>query len=159
MHRRSTGTRVRAALKETRAVYERADESYRRFSCPRSGDCCHFAHTGREPWLWRAEWLLLLDYLNKHGMGLPAPRADGGCPFLDSAGARCSVYAARPFGCRTFFCGRRAGPAREPLEAVVELSKRLERVSLDCAPEWEEPRTLSDWWKGEWARGSMPEVD
>jgi uncharacterized protein len=116
----------RLAVQEVSTVYRLADESYRPYSCPGSAECCQLATTKREPWLWPVEWELLLA---AKGGQVPPPRPDGGCPFLDADGQRCSVYASRPFGCRTFFCHRVSGPAREPIEAMAVLSARLERVA------------------------------
>ena len=123
----------RAALQELQAVYRGADAAYRPYSCPGTAECCQLATTGREPWLWPVEWEFLLA---AKGGQVPEERADGGCPFLEADGKRCSVYASRPFGCRTFFCHRIRGPAREPIEAVALLSERLDRVAhtldVDC---------------------------
>jgi Fe-S-cluster containining protein len=120
----------RAALKELRAVYAHADAAYAPYSCPASGECCQLARRGRSPWLWQPEWLLLLEQLEAEKRPLPLARPDGGCPFLDAEGKRCTVYASRPFGCRTYFCERVRGPPREPVERVAELLSRLERVAL-----------------------------
>jgi len=127
-------------LKELRTVYRQADAAYAPFSCPASGECCQLATTRRQPWLWWPEWLLLT---RQHP--LPPPRADGGCPYLDAAGRRCTVYADRPFGCRTFFCGRIQGPARQPAETVSALLVRLERLSERLRPALAAPRPLLDW--------------
>ncbi|MGC3998833.1 MAG: YkgJ family cysteine cluster protein [Anaeromyxobacter sp.] len=59
--------------------------------------------TKRQPYLWPSEWRVLMEHLKREKRALPPPRADGACPFLDASGKRCSVYEARPFGCRTFF--------------------------------------------------------
>jgi len=135
------GTRERErALKEVRAVYRQADAAYAPFSCPASGECCQLSRTGRQPWLWQPEWELL-----SRGRPLPPPREDGGCPYLDAAGLRCTVYADRPFGCRTFFCARIRGPARQPAETVGALLERLERVSQRVAPALKAPRPLLEW--------------
>lgn len=137
--------RVRASLTQLRALYGKADAAYAPFSCPASGDCCQLSTTRREPWLWLPEWLMLLDRLRRDGRPLPPDRADGGCPFLDKSGRRCSVYADRPFGCRTFFCGRKKGPAHEPLEQVVALSQKLEALSQELDPDLTGPRPLTEW--------------
>ncbi len=128
------------AVRELRVIYQRADEAYARFSCPASGECCQLARTQRQPWLWAPEWRLLSG---RHG--LPPPREDGGCPYLDSAGLRCTAYADRPFGCRTFFCERIQGPARQPVEAVDGLLRRLEAVSQRAEPSVTGPRPLLEW--------------
>src|SRR5690606_39132397 len=139
---------VRAALQQTMAVYRLADAAYAPFSCPASGECCQLSKTGREPWLWLPEWLLLLEHVRRERGGeLPADRADGGCPFLDAAGRRCTVYADRPLGCRTYFCHRVKGPSREPLETMVALSRRLEHAAAALAGDGpvEGPRPLTEW--------------
>jgi Fe-S-cluster containining protein len=132
----------RTAFAELKAVYRLADAAYRPYSCPGTAECCQLAATRREPWLWPVEWELLLE---AKGGEVPAPRADGGCPFLEADGQRCSVYASRPFGCRTFFCHRIRGPAREPIEAVALLSQRLERVAQTLDAEACAPRPLLAW--------------
>jgi uncharacterized protein len=136
---------LRAAVLEVRAIYRRADALYAPYSCPASGECCQLSTTQRQPWLWRPEWEVLLARLTRDERPVPPPRADGGCPFLDAAGKRCTVYADRPLGCRTFFCGRRRGPAREPLDDMVRLSQRLETVSRTLEPEVSSPRPIFDW--------------
>ena len=132
----------RAVLNEVRAVYRKADAAWAPFSCPASGECCQLQRTGRQPWLYPGEWEVLTETLA--GRPLPPAREDGGCPFLDGSGARCSVYAGRPFGCRTFFCGRVRGPGREPAEVADALLRRLDAVHqfLEGAGA---PRPLKDW--------------
>jgi uncharacterized protein len=135
----------RTAFQELRAVYRLADAAYRPYSCPGTAECCQLASTKREPWLWPVEWEFLLA---AKGGVVPAPRADGGCPFLEADGLRCSVYASRPFGCRTFFCHRIRGPAREPIEAVALLSERLQRVAETLDADAPAPRPLLAWADG-----------
>jgi Fe-S-cluster containining protein len=136
--------RWRAAVTETRAVYVKADETWRPYSCPSSADCCHKAMSSRPPWLWPSEWRLLVDALAREKRPLPPPRADGACPFLDAAGKRCTVYASRPFGCRTFFCEKVKGPSVQPSEGTNALLERLEalNVALDAGAK---PRSLPEW--------------
>ena len=117
--------------RETRVIYEQADALWARWSCPASGECCQLQKTKREPWLYPSEWRVLA------GDGpLPPPREDGACPFLDARG-RCSRYADRPLGCRTFFCSRVKGPASQPAVKMNALYERLARVN-----DGEEPRPL-----------------
>ncbi len=139
------------ALQELRVLYRQADAAYAPFSCPASGECCQLAKTKRQPWLWAPEWKLLT-----HQRPLPPPRADGGCPYLDAAGLRCTVYADRPFGCRTFFCQRIRGPERQPAETVNALLERLERVSQRILPSLTGPRPLLEWHAEAWAREEQP---
>lgn len=126
---------VRSAVLETRAVLAKADAVYAPFSCPGTAECCQLAVTGREPWLWPSELELLREALRRQGRALPPARADGACPFLDASGKRCSVYAERPFGCRTFFCHRIQGPARQPIEDTNALLERLAALNLVHWPE------------------------
>ncbi|HSP80581.1 MAG TPA: YkgJ family cysteine cluster protein [Myxococcaceae bacterium] len=139
------------ALKELRAIYRQADAAYAPFSCPASGECCQLAKTKRPPWLWGPEWRLLV---REHP--LPAPREDGACPYLDAAGKRCTVYADRPFGCRTFFCERIRGPARQPADTVNALLVRLERVSERLEPSRTSPRPILEWHEEAWAGQEHP---
>lgn len=128
------------ALRELRAIYRQADAAYAPFSCPASGECCQLSTTRRQPWLWYPEWKLLASH-----RPLPPPREDGGCPYLDAEGRRCTVYADRPFGCRTFFCERIRGPARQPADTVDALLRRLEAVSQRVRPSLTGPRPLLEW--------------
>jgi hypothetical protein len=86
--------------------------------CDCSTECCRFGLTGREPWVTVAEWQLVVAEVRRQGRRLPPAgdddddeHAEGRCPFLDVDAAdptrgRCRIYAARPLGCRTFFCER-----------------------------------------------------
>ncbi len=134
----------RRARSEVAAVYRRADAAYGPFCCPASGECCQLAKTGRPPWLFEAEWRYLQHALAEAGRSLPPAREDGGCPFLDEQGRRCTVYAARPLGCRTFFCGRRTGRGREPTEEMSHLTRRLEAATALIAA-GTEPHPLQSW--------------
>ncbi|MBL8956286.1 MAG: YkgJ family cysteine cluster protein [Myxococcaceae bacterium] len=112
---------------ETRVIYAKADTLWSRWSCPASGECCQLAKTKREPWLYPSEWRVLTKE-----RPLPPPRADGACPFL--AEGRCTRYADRPLGCRTFFCERIRGPASQPAHEMNALLERLARVNGDAEP-------------------------
>ena len=129
------------ASTELAAVYRVADAAYAPYSCPATAECCQLAARGREPWLWEVEWQALRDAVPS----LPPRRADGGCPFLDATGQRCTAYANRPLGCRTFFCHRRQGPAHEPVAQMDQLQRRLETVARRLNPDEAGPRRLSDW--------------
>ncbi len=103
------------------AVLGQADRHLDGWSCPRSADCCQLDEAGREPYLTEVEWQVIEAEVGRQGRKLPADRDDGSCPFL-SADRRCTIYQARPLGCRTFFCERAtpAGPyPRADLGALV----------------------------------------
>ena len=84
---------------------------------------------------------------------LPPPRADGGCPFLDGAGKRCTVYEDRPLGCRTFFCHRMTGPAEVPSNVTNALFERLKALNLALDDE-AQVRSLPQWYEAERERGT-----
>jgi hypothetical protein len=134
------------ALDETRALLERASEVWRRWGCPASGQCCQLATTGREPWLWPTEWQVLREALAAAGREVPAPRPDGGCRLLDAGGLRCSVYEARPSGCRTYFCERAEGPVL-PGQRTHEVLDGLTSVNVALDPGCE-PRSITRWLSG-----------
>jgi Fe-S-cluster containining protein len=105
---------LRALLDELSAIYGRVDQLYAGYGCPSSTECCRFAVTGREPYVTSIERLAVERALAARGGALsPKKRAlpllpardEAICPLLDQHG-RCAVYAARPFGCRTFWCHR-----------------------------------------------------
>ncbi len=134
----------RRAVTETRAVLRKASETWARHSCPASGECCQLSVTKRQPYLWPSEWRVLMEHLKREKRALPPPRADGACPFLDASGKRCSVYEARPFGCRTFFCGRIIGPSKIPADETNTLLERLTALNV-AVDERAEPRAMLDW--------------
>lgn len=114
------GPQARDAL----TILRDADAATAGMTCDASTTCCRFGVTGREPYLTGAEWALVVAEVKRQGRKMPtldvrAADADERCPFLDDGG-RCRVYAARPLGCRTFFCER----ARGPDGAAVDLDKR-----------------------------------
>lgn len=125
--------RVRRAL----TVLAAADHELAGWTCPASTECCRFGLTGREPYLTAAEWDALATEVARQGRKLPAaPRDkddDGTCPFLSAAG-RCTVYAARPLGCRTFYCDRASPAGRYPRARLAELVHELESLSRPAAP-------------------------
>jgi Fe-S-cluster containining protein len=129
-------------LNQARRVLVAADDLYRPYSCPASAECCQLSKTGRQPWLWPVEWALITARLEREGRPIPAARSEGACALLDADGRRCTVYQDRPFGCRTFFCHRASGPARQPLEATNALQRKIESVSARLDPDCSGPRPL-----------------
>ncbi len=137
--RRAHADRTAARALET--LYRQADQAWAGFRCPGTAECCQLAKRGREPWLWGVEW----DALRRVVPKLPPPRADGGCQFLDAEGRRCTVYASRPLGCRTYFCHRATGPGKEPTEEMDRLQRRLETIARGVRPDEPGPRPLTVW--------------
>jgi Fe-S-cluster containining protein len=82
------------------------------------------------------------------GRKLPPAPADEErtCPFLVEA--RCSIYASRPLGCRTYFCARVTGPGAPPRHALAALVPRLCALAESASPRDPQPRTLSSWLAG-----------
>lgn len=129
-------------LGELARVYAELDRRLDGFGCDASTDCCHFERTGREPWVTDLEWALVAKALGRLG-GRDAVAAknrrslplvgEGRCPLLDGDG-RCSVYEARPLGCRTFFCERVQGPGRVPRDAVRDALREIQALSERFSP-------------------------
>jgi Fe-S-cluster containining protein len=53
------------------------------------------------------------------------PHPQDACPMLGHNG-RCTIYAHRPFGCRTHFCAAAGGPY--PRQHVADLIRRMEAL-------------------------------
>jgi Fe-S-cluster containining protein len=131
------------ALADLQAYYARVDQAQPNFSCPRRGRCCQLRTTGREPYLWQLEWEALAKVVAERGGKLPVAREDGGCRFLAEDGTSCSVYASRPFGCRTFGCELSSGHGRAERERLRLLTRELTELALAFDPEDGGPRPLS----------------
>jgi uncharacterized protein len=137
-------------LAALRAIYAETDAALAGWSCSASTDCCRFAVTGREPYLWPNEWALVERALGARGglkrrRGLPIVDEERTCPLLDGSG-RCTVYDSRPFGCRTYFCDRAEGPERRPpRDRLAELGRRVMALAERADPRAGGPRPLSRW--------------
>lgn len=123
-------------------------------ACDASTDCCRFGVTGREPYPTALELHELGRAVRARG-GLPKRRLlptafERRCALLSDEG-RCLVYAARPFGCRTFFCDRAVSPAASKKDAralrdeVARLGREIAELSAKFAPSDHGPRPLSRW--------------
>ena len=119
---------IQAAIAEVRAIYAELERRPAARGCQARAECCRFEITGLTPQLTRGEALLAAKAFRASGRkALPEPE-DGTCPLLDPATARCRIYDARPFGCRTHFCDAAGGPY--PRKMVLDLIRRLEAVDL-----------------------------
>jgi hypothetical protein len=148
-------------LDRARATLALASDVVAGTSCDCSTECCRFGLTGREPWVTRAEWELLVVELRRQGRRLPRVDAladtapddvadEGRCPFLRDDGAgggSCLVYLARPLGCRTFFCERAVHPDGRRGRLSTPTQRALRPLSGDLAAlsPREEARPLRSW--------------
>jgi uncharacterized protein len=139
-------------LAELDELYREVDAAHAGSTCPASTECCRFGVTGREPYVTSIEIAAIERAVKRNGGPLSAkrralpmtadPERERVCPLLD-AGRRCSVYASRPFGCRTFFCSRStlgAAPSRAALKHLVD---RLRDLASRHEPGGDAPRPLS----------------
>lgn len=150
MNRRDRGEseerqRVAGLLAELRALYEEVDAAHAGWSCDASTDCCHFGRTGREPYVTTIEARLVDDARRARGVKvekasssegkrrLPLEAKERRCPLLDPSG-RCSVYQARPFGCRTYFCDRATAGERVRQSDVNAFVARIRAIAAAYTP-------------------------
>jgi Fe-S-cluster containining protein len=135
-----------------RSLYREVDALLAGWSCEASTECCRFGVTGREPYPTAVELHELERAVRARG-GLPKRRSlplaedERRCTLLSEDG-KCLVYAARPFGCRTFFCERASGPAGEasrklPKDEIARIGRSIADLSAKLAPRDPGPRPLS----------------
>jgi hypothetical protein len=118
------------------ALYAALDAEVARLGpvCELSGRCCRFAEYGHTLFVSAPEMALLLDEAPP-----PTRSLDQGesCPWQDALG-RCTARAARPLGCRVYYCDPDYQPHAEALsEAFIDRLKRLvdgEGLPWDYAP-------------------------
>jgi Fe-S-cluster containining protein len=136
-------------LARLRALYEEADRLLDGWTCDRTAECCHFGRTGREPYLWSNEWALAERAIAARGGGgggrrglRVVPDEDRTCQLLGRDG-RCTIYEARPFGCRTFFCERGVGPGSKlPRAELMEIGRKIADLARREDPLVDGPRPL-----------------
>lgn len=139
-------------LDELRALYAQADALLSGWSCPGSTECCRFGITGREPYVTSLELAAIEHALARQGGGrskrrcaLPLtqdPDRERICPLLD-AQARCTVYAQRPLGCRTFYCARATGDGSRVRLELKALVRQLQELAARHRPQGELGRPLT----------------
>jgi Fe-S-cluster containining protein len=123
---------------ELRAIYREVDAAFEGWTCEASTDCCHFARTGREPYVTTIEARLVERARKATGRkpdkrALPLAQAmERRCPLL--VDGRCSVYAARPFGCRTFWCHRATGPSKPRQRDINAFVARIRAIAARYTP-------------------------
>ena len=94
-------------------------------ACEMRTECCQFLLTGKTPMLTKCEAEFAAQGVRASGRKKLPPRDDGACPML-GRNNRCTIYAHRPFGCRTHFCATAGGPY--PRKHVADLIQRLEAL-------------------------------
>jgi uncharacterized protein len=114
-----------AALTALRQVYTDLEQRPVQRNCQLSGGCCHFRQTGRSPLVTRVEALYAAKGVRASGRKKLVTHPEGACPCLGKDG-RCTIYAHRPFGCRTHFCAEAGGPY--PRKQVQDLIQRMEAL-------------------------------
>lgn len=147
---------------ELLALYDEVDALLAPYRCESSHDCCDFGKTGREPYptpieleeLQRAMRSANVCAVPKKKRLTVVGATARVCPMLSPEG-RCRVYAARPFGCRTFFCERvvLAGipgedtggrsDVRLPRKEVQHLARRVAELAARFSPADPRPRPLT----------------
>lgn len=141
----------KALLSDLASLYAQVTRRYDGHSCPASTECCRFAVTGREPYVTSIEALALARAVARRGGPLSARRRalplvrgrdERICPLLDAAG-RCSVYADRPFGCRTFWCDRAQRDAPVSHAERTALVRQLQALAARHQPDGDRGRPLS----------------
>ncbi len=132
----------RALIAELMRIYGDADAAYAGHNCPGSTECCRFNITGRQPYVTTIEVAALRAAIAARGgplrprrQALPlAPRGDEGTCALLTRDAKCVVYASRPLGCRTFWCGRASSDGAVPQRRLNELVRSVRELAERHAP-------------------------
>ena len=125
MARTSSDLAVQPALEEVRAIYAELDQRPLERHCQSTAQCCRFRLTGRTPKPTLGEALLAAQGVRASGRKSLKPHLDGACPLLGKDN-RCTIYAHRPFGCRTHFCQPAGG--MYPRKHIADLIQRLEAL-------------------------------
>jgi Fe-S-cluster containining protein len=97
-------------------------------TCRACGDCCDLVRHGFRLYMSSLEHAFLLARTGR--TELPPP-AGGRCGFQRDG--RCTVHAARPLGCRTYFCDADGGHLAELHEQYL---RRLKRIADRHALPW-----------------------
>lgn len=125
-------------LAELDVLYARVDALYADWSCPTSTECCRFGIHGRQPYVTSIEASAIRHALARRG-GLPAEHKralpillseeqERVCPLLNKQ-QRCSVYAQRPLGCRTFYCNKATRGSGPDSDGLHELTRELQELA------------------------------
>ena len=139
-----------------------ADQVFAGWTCPASTECCRFGVTGREPYVTSIEIALIRWAIAARGgstswkragavarsgdaasiRSLPLAVDERRCPMLTDAG-RCAIYAARPLGCRTFFCDRATAAGRVRHHEVSALVREIQAIAAQHEVAGDQGRPLT----------------
>jgi Fe-S-cluster containining protein len=157
---------------ELAAILRDVDARFAGWTCEASTTCCRFGVTGREPYVTELELLAVRRAIARSGRRLDlgdargsraaargarsrgrrslpvadtvdAARArdEGRCPLLGADG-RCTIYASRPLGCRTFFCDRATPGDPVSQREINGFVARIRAVAVRHGPGADEGRPL-----------------
>ncbi len=128
---------IRSAMAATQAIYADLASRPVERNCTGIAQCCHFRLTGKTPHLTRGEALTAWAAVKASGRKVLPESIDGACPLLNPKTQRCLIYAGRPFGCRTHFCGAAGGPMAR--DSVIDLIHRLETIDAAAGGDGPKP--------------------
>ncbi len=146
--------RERALLAELQAVWQEVATTYQDHRCPGATECCRFAITGREPYVTSIELCAIVRAVAARGGPLNEKRRaqplsgrttraeERTCPLLDQQ-ARCAVYAARPLGCRTYYCDQVDRDRVVRQREISALVRRVQDIAARHRPGGDQGRPLS----------------
>lgn len=120
---------LRQAAEKVFSVYSDLEKLGISRDCILRNRCCRFRLTGKKPMLTLGEAIVLARGLREAGRSQIPPSQDGDCPFLDQRKGLCTLYAHRPFGCRSHFCNEAGGTYKR--SDIVDLIRRLEAIDAD----------------------------
>jgi uncharacterized protein len=161
-HPRSRAPEEDDLLVQLAAVYRDADQLFAGWTCPASTECCRFGITGREPYVtsielaavkkavasrggarsWKKALPVAAGGTSSERVVLPVVSDERTCPLLDATG-RCSIYEARPLGCRTFFCDRAEPLGKVKQKDLNALVRRIQDIAAEHAPGGDQGRPLT----------------
>lgn len=125
MQKRARKNTASSDFTEIRAIYAELEKRPLPRQCVARTQCCQFRLTGRTPHLTLGEAQYAAQGVRASGRKVLKSRPDGSCPLLGTDG-RCTIYAHRPFGCRTHFC--QAAGGMYPRQHVADLIQRLDAL-------------------------------
>jgi len=129
--------KIREIVGATQAVYAELAARPSERSCTGMAECCQFRLTGKTPHLTRGEAITAWAAVKAAGRKALPESVGGACPLLHPQTLRCLIYAGRPFGCRTHFCGAAGGPYAR--NEVLDLIRKLETLDAETGGDGSKP--------------------